>query len=107
MEATSHNIDNILIRLNGDQADVESYYQGYHSLRHGETVSGSLQAGRYLDRFEKRNDEWRITRRKVVVDWFRECADAGDWRIGPHGHSEIKPGGRYPADDSYSLLNLV
>ena len=66
----------------------------------------SMQAGRYLDRFEERDDEWRIARRKVVVDWFREYDDAGDWDAGPLGNSQIKPGGRYPDDDSYSLLDL-
>ncbi|MCB2077276.1 MAG: nuclear transport factor 2 family protein [Novosphingobium sp.] len=105
-EATSHNIDNIVIRLNGDSADAESYFQGYHVVRGESGVTGHLQGGRYLDRFEKRNDEWRIAMRKVVVDWFRTCPDAGDWAVGPQGQSQIEPGGRFPDDDSYRLIDL-
>lgn len=106
MECSQHTIGNILIRLHGDHADVESYYHGYHRMSDGTKSFDSIQAGRYLDRFEKRDDEWRIARRKVVVDWFREYDDAGDWDSGPLGNSQIKPGGRYPDDDSYTLLDL-
>jgi len=106
MEASQHTIGNMLIRLHGDRADVESYYHGYHRMNDGTKSHDSIQAGRYLDRFEKRDGEWRIARRKVVVDWFREYADAGDWVAGPLGNNQIKPGGRSPDDDSYKLLKL-
>jgi hypothetical protein len=106
MEATQHSISNILIRLNGDRADVESYYQGTHCLRSDGKPFHSVQAGRYLDRFERRDSEWRIAKRKVVVDWFREY-EGGDWTKGPFGHPEIKPGERYPQDPSYSMLRLL
>jgi hypothetical protein len=105
-ETTQHKITNVLIRLHGSQADVESYFEGYHVLRSGETLAANLQGGRYLDRFERRGDEWRILTRKVVVDWFREGLDAGDWTRGPQGQAQIQPGGRWPQDDSYALLNL-
>lgn len=31
--------------------------------------SGNLYGGRYLDEFEKRGGEWRIIKRKYVMDW--------------------------------------
>jgi hypothetical protein len=85
---------------------VESYFQGYHVMRGEGKPTASLQGGRYLDRFEKRGEEWRIIRRKVVVDWFRAFDDAGDWSVGPQGQAQIQPGGRYPDDDSYRELDL-
>jgi hypothetical protein len=106
MDASQHTIGNILIRLHGDHADVESYYHGYHRVTHGGKTADSIQAGRYVDRFEKRGDEWRIIRRKVVVDWFREYDDAGDWSVGPAGHAQIRPGGRWPDDYSYTDADL-
>ena len=106
MEASQHSISNILIRLHGATADAETYYEGYHVVRSGGQVSGNVQGGRYLDRFERRGDEWRILRRKVIVDWFRDFPDAGDWARGPLGQSQIRPGGRYPDDDSYALVDL-
>jgi hypothetical protein len=101
-EATQHTLSNPLIRVHGDHADVESYFQGYHVLREGEALRATLQGGRYLDRMEKRDDEWRIARRKVVIDWFREYDHAGDWRAGPLGNAQIEPGGRFPDDYSYT-----
>jgi hypothetical protein len=107
MECSQHAIGNMLIRLHGDHADVESYYHGYHRMSDGAKSFDSIQAGRYVDRFEKRDDEWRIARRKVVVDWFRDYPDAGDWDRGPLGQSQIKPGGRFPDDASYTMLDLA
>ena len=106
MESSQHSISNILIRLNIEHADVESYYHGYHRLNDGAKAFDSIQAGRYVDRFEKRQGEWRIVNRKMVVDWFHEYTDAGDWLAGTLGNSQIKPGGRDPDDDSYRLLSL-
>ncbi len=106
MVQSQHAINNILIRLHGDSADVESYYYGYHRLDYGGKLIDSIQSGRYLDRFERRNGEWRIARRKVVVDWFRDYPDAADWDIGPLGQ-KIPFGGRHPQDPSYSLLDLA
>lgn len=78
MKQSQHMLGNILIRIVGARADVESYYYGYHCIRSGTTLFDSIQSGRYLDRFERRQDEWRIAHRKVVVDWFRDYPDAGD-----------------------------
>jgi hypothetical protein len=105
-ETTQHSISNVLIRLHGETADVESYFEAYHVVRSGAQVVGYLHGGRYLDRFARRAGEWRIAERKVVVDWFRDIPQAGDWTVGPHGHSQIKPGRRHPDDDSYTLLDL-
>ena len=76
--------------------------------RHGEGAGAfdSVQAGRYVDRFEKRDDEWRIANRKVIVDWFREYSDAGDWEKGPLGNAGIRPGERHPTDYSYTAVDL-
>jgi hypothetical protein len=63
-------------------------------------------AGRYLDRFERRRDEWRITERMVVHDWFRESGDTGDWSKGPFGMTGLTLGAVSPDDKSYSCLGL-
>jgi len=106
MEGSMHMIGNILIRLHGDHADVESYYYGYHRLNDGSKSFDSVQSGRYLDRFERRDDEWRIAERRVVVDWFRDYTDAGDRERGPLGNGSIPHGERHPADPSYTMLDL-
>jgi hypothetical protein len=105
MTQAMHSISNILMRIDGDKADAESYYYGYHRVPNGDGFLDSIQSGRYLDKFERRNDEWRIARRRVVVDWFRDYAEAADWEKGPMGH-RMQFGLRRPEDPSYSMLDL-
>ena len=43
-----------------------------------------LVSGRYIDKFEKREGEWRIVKRQGVHDWVRfEPATDKGWREGP------------------------
>jgi len=65
----------------------------------------TIGSGRYLDQFERRGNEWRVARRLVVVDWFREYADSADWGRGPFG-MKVVPGGRHPNDESYKIVDL-
>jgi hypothetical protein len=106
MDQTMHMIGNILITIRGSRADVESYFYGYHriAMPDGRNVD-VIGSGRYLDRFERRGDEWRIAERLVMTDWFREYPDSADWRKGLLGQ-RVDCGGRYPDDPSYSLLEL-
>jgi hypothetical protein len=53
-------------------AKVELDYYGFHWIGDGTAMRDTISSGRFLDRFERRGDEWRIPRRLVVVDWFRE-----------------------------------
>ncbi|MCJ2179635.1 nuclear transport factor 2 family protein [Novosphingobium album (ex Hu et al. 2023)] len=106
MDQTMHMISNVLITLDGDTADAESYFYGIHrvNLPDGEK-SDVIGAGRYLDRLEKRDDEWRIARRLVVTDWFRQYPDSADWSQGMLGIM-VDPGGRYPDDESYRRVRI-
>jgi hypothetical protein len=69
--STQHAICNELIELDGDTAHREAYFLAFHRLvRDGATVD-LLFAGRYVDRLERRDGEWRIAHRVVVHDWSR------------------------------------
>jgi hypothetical protein len=70
------------------------------------TPRDAISAGLCLDRFERRNDEWRIAARIVVTDWFREYPDSADWSAGPFGMKEFERGFRFPEDKSYTWLGL-
>jgi hypothetical protein len=107
MRWTSHMIGNILIAIDGNRAEVESYFQGVHSVPNADGVRRDhVAGGRYLDIFEKRNDEWRIFERFVVTDWFRDYADTGDWNVGPFG-MKVERGDQKPADKSYSFFRQL
>src|SRR5436190_1393604 len=56
MDQRQHIIANILIRIDGARADVESYFYGYQRLRpDGGDPRDFIGAGRYLDQFERRD----------------------------------------------------
>jgi hypothetical protein len=91
-------------------ADCESYFQAYHLIEDESSGSYDLVvAGRYVDRFEKRNDEWRIAQRSIIVDWFRQYADTCQFADKkPLGIARARPGhelgARKPHDRSYTLM---
>ena len=71
--AISHQFTNILITAEPSTgtATVESYCLNALVPRPVDGVPSDrqLQCLRYLDRFERRHDEWRIAQRQVVRDW--------------------------------------
>jgi hypothetical protein len=66
-----HAIHNLLIEVNGDAAFSEAYFTGYYYTQHNGALHTRISCGRYIDRFERRNGEWRIAKRTVVNDWSR------------------------------------
>jgi hypothetical protein len=105
IERGIHQIHNILIDLEGDQARVESYFT---ALQRQPGSDGALaevhMAGRYLDQFEKRDQVWRIADRLVVFDLVSETlAEPGDANA-QFGRRQ-PAGGRWPDDPLYAFLN--
>jgi hypothetical protein len=105
MEQNMHMIGNVLIRIDGATAKVESYLWSV-SVLPGENPRQVMVCGRYLDRFEKRDDEWRIAERLVVHDWFEEKPATGDWGVGPFGMSGLLRGETGPEDPSRTWLEI-
>lgn len=66
-----HFTGNVLIELDGDNAFVESYFISFSPVDEDGKTSTRSRAGRYLDRFERRDGEWKIAYRKVVDEWAR------------------------------------
>ncbi len=68
-ERHSHQVSNILIRLNGDDsADSESYFTATLRMKREEGPVDIVISGRYLDRWEKRAGHWAITHRQCLGD---------------------------------------
>ena len=66
---TTHAVANVLIELAGDRAWVESYVFAYLWGAEPDTDVLDVFAGRYVDRFERRDGAWLIADRQVVHDW--------------------------------------
>lgn len=66
-----HFLGNIVIELNGDVAVVESYLLTLQDQADGDNQQFDWIGSRYLDRFERRNGEWRIAERIVPLVFTR------------------------------------
>lgn len=88
-DVSTHCLLNVDIEVSNDVACSESYLYSVCRVRRDmtRTIFGPryqrkwsgrgfdashelfVMGGRYLDRLERRDDEWRIARRQVVMDW--------------------------------------
>ncbi len=64
--ATHHNLLNHSCELDGDSAHTETYYL-FVGRNRDET--NWLAGGRYIDRLERRNGEWKIALRTNAIEW--------------------------------------
>jgi Ring hydroxylating beta subunit. len=72
----SHFLANSTIEIDRDVAHSETYVLFALWRRHDAVVD--ISGGRYVDRLERREREWRIVERVVVVDWTAETAEGKD-----------------------------
>lgn len=92
--ASHHSVHNVLIDwIDDDTARVESYVLAFNR-RVGEAGEVEIFAGRYLDRFKRRANEWRISHRLALRD-VDTLTDYKRWA------GKITAGGRFPNDPLY------
>ncbi len=102
MRDTQHLVGNPLIEIDGANACAESYVHAHHVIEEPEGLIELVVGGRYLDRFERRGDEWRIVYRTEVLDWGRRSVLLGGWFEA----SDALPKARRDRGDlSYELLS--
>lgn len=107
---SQHILGNMLVRIDGDRADAETYFTAYHRVAADAPADAAFPgtgaarevviAGRYVDRFECRGGDWRIVHRTGLSDWRRDtlASESGlydqpvEWR------------GRFGADDPGSAV---
>ena len=102
--ATQHLIGNVLVEIeNAENAHSEAYYQAFHDLP---TADGQREnlilGGRYLDHFQKRNEQWKILRRTLTVDWYQQIPSSADWANGLLANIKTR-GASKPNDPLYDL----
>jgi hypothetical protein len=91
---TMHLVANQLIEVDGDVAFSESYLLALHRIERGDSVLDWLLGARYVDRFERRNGDWKIAHRTTVHDWNRFAEVAETWAQadqfvqGQHSHDD-------------------
>ena len=96
MKRTQHVLGQTLVELDGDRAASETYFVAHHTLAGPEGDIFMLAAGRYLDRFERRDSAWKISHRHAVYDWNSAApstdsfdrANPGNWAYGVPGKED-------------------
>jgi hypothetical protein len=89
---TMHSITNIFIEIAGTHARSQAYFNAYHGFADAPPI---FVGGRYLDRFENRDGQWRIAYRRFVLDWHAGAKSDEDF---PVAASRRAKGGRKPDD---------
>lgn len=74
-EVTMHLVGNHYVELDGDTATGETYCRASHITVHDDgTRSNHVMNIRYLDRFARLAEGWRIAERELQVEWTEDHA---------------------------------
>jgi hypothetical protein len=92
---TMHNLGNHTCEINGDTAHCETYYT-FTAVNNGKPFH-MRSTGRYLDRLEKRDGEWKIAARICAIHGLSEDLDPD----GLVGDMNFMPVHRDKSDPSY------
>lgn len=100
MKQTQHVIGQVLIELDGDRAAGESYFIAHHTVDTPDGEVFTIAAGRYLDRFERRDGVWKMSHRHAVYDWNSAGPSSDSFNRAEPGAMSF--GTRGAADASYA-----
>ena len=98
--ANHHMIGQVNIKVDGDRAVGEVYFQAFHRVVEDGEEKDLFISGRYVDRYARRDGVWKISFRSEVNDWARLEADADNYLAG----SGCLIGERKPGDYSYGIF---
>ena len=71
-----HLCTSVIVQVDGDTAKAECYGIAVGGREADSAMNDTMYGGRYLDELEKRNGEWRISKRTYILDWSHEFPDA-------------------------------
>jgi hypothetical protein len=90
-DAHTHHLTNIRIDVDGDTAHSESYVLFVQRRRDG--GDHDVGGGRYIDRLERRDGEWRVAARRMVIEWM------GRMQVAAFGGADSYPSGTWDQTD--------
>lgn len=101
-ECTYHCVGNSLFRIDGDRAWGELYALIYFSRREDGALLDSLLGSRFVDQYARRDGQWKIARRQLVMDWNQNQPSSAEWEAGMYGQLRAR-GRRGPDDPVYGM----
>ena len=78
MAGSQHIIGQVQITVDGQRASGEVYFFAWHRFHEEGAPKDLIVAGRYVDEYACRGGDWRIIKRRELIDWARtdDAADA-------------------------------
>ena len=67
--ATQHKVHNVLVEIDGEQAQGEVYCTASHLRETDQGLEVEDWAIRYQDQYALQEGQWRYQRRELVIDW--------------------------------------
>jgi hypothetical protein len=71
LRSMQHHVTTVNFAISGLAAEGEIYTIAIHTLIAGDRDVDVVVGGRYLDKYEKRDETWKFTERTIVTDWAR------------------------------------
>jgi ketosteroid isomerase-like protein len=106
IRSMQHNVTTVNFAISGSTAEGEIYTIAAHTVIAGDRDVDVMVGGRYLDRYEKRDDTWKIIERTIVTDWAHVNDPSSVDLTTPITRGTLT--GRPDADDpSYQFFSLL
>jgi ketosteroid isomerase-like protein len=106
IRSMQHNITTVNFAVDGDAAEGEIYTIAVHTLAGSGHDIDVVVGGRYLDKYEKHDDSWKIAERTIVTDWA-QVHDPSSMNLG-HPITKDTLKGTLDADDpSFQFFSLL
>ena len=99
MIASQHFIGQVTLDISGDTATGEVYFNAWHRIKEDDGEKDLIVGGRYIDEYECRDGDWRISKRAMVVDWSRTDPERDNFT---KGNDDMITGKRDMSDFSYT-----
>jgi hypothetical protein len=104
-ETMSHLLGQSQIKVDGDSAGVETYYNATIQRRNEEGVRYvDMMGGRYIDKLERRDGKWRVLDRLCTCEWSFTLRVEQELEWHPTG--KFYQGTTDKSDRSYEVLGL-
>ncbi len=82
MGVMQHLLGTSYFEFDGDCAYVETYIWTFARFTVDGRDTDTFTGGRLIDRFERRDGEWKIAHRRTVFDWNRDTPSNEGWCNG-------------------------
>jgi ketosteroid isomerase-like protein len=109
IRSMQHHITTVNFAISGRAAEGEIYTIATHTLAGRDRDLDVVVGGRYLDKYEKRDDAWKLVERTIVTDW----ATVNDPSTVDLSHSITRdtlrgtPDSNDPSHGFFTLLNVA